>query len=98
MPALTGTETALPNHDWEALLQSAKKLAIEAGIYSYPFPSEYGGRNGSNLGMAIIREHLAAKGLGLHNDLQNEHSIVGNNIGLLLLLEYGSEEQKSRVA
>ncbi|MEJ0043435.1 MAG: hypothetical protein WDM81_14975 [Rhizomicrobium sp.] len=22
--------------------------------------------------MAIIREHLAAKGLGLHNDLQNE--------------------------
>jgi len=85
----------LPNHDWEALLQSAKKLAIEAGIYSYPFPSAYGGRNGSNLGMAIIREHLAAKGLGLHNDLQNEHSIVGNNIGLLLLLEYGSEEQKA---
>jgi alkylation response protein AidB-like acyl-CoA dehydrogenase len=28
--------------------------------------------------MAIIREHLAAKGLGLHNDLQNESSIVGN--------------------
>ena len=45
--------------------------------------------------MAIIREHLAAKGLGLHNDLQNEHSIVGNNIGLLLMLEYGTEQQKS---
>ena len=28
--------------------------------------------------MAVIREHFAAKGLGLHNDLQNEHSIVGN--------------------
>ena len=28
--------------------------------------------------MAIIREHLAHKGLGLHNDLQNESSIVGN--------------------
>jgi acyl-CoA dehydrogenase len=28
--------------------------------------------------MAIIREHLAHKGLGLHNDLQNENSIVGN--------------------
>ena len=41
---------------------------------------------GGNLGMAIIREHLAAKGLGLHNDLQNEHSVVGNNIGLLLML------------
>lgn len=85
----------LPNEVWEALLATAKKLAIEAGIFSYPFPTEHGGRNGSNLGMAIIREHLAVKGLGLHNDLQNEHSIVGNNIGLLLMLEYGTEQQKA---
>jgi hypothetical protein len=27
---------------------------------------------------AVIRMHLAKKGLGLFNDLQNEHSIVGN--------------------
>ncbi|MGB1141949.1 MAG: acyl-CoA dehydrogenase, partial [Halioglobus sp.] len=74
----------LPNEEWEDLLRQAKELAIEAGIYSYPFPAEHGGRDGNNLGMAIIREHLAAKGLGLHNDLQNEHSIVGNNVGLLL--------------
>ncbi len=86
----------LPNEEWEALLYEAKRLAIEAGIFSYPFPAEHGGRDGSNLGMAIIREHLAAKGLGLHNDLQNEHSIVGNNVGLLLLLEYGTEEQKAQ--
>jgi alkylation response protein AidB-like acyl-CoA dehydrogenase len=46
--------------------------------------------------MAIIREHLAAKGLGLHNDLQNEHSVVGNNIGLLLMLEYGTPEQQDQ--
>ncbi|NCF20824.1 MAG: acyl-CoA dehydrogenase [Haliea sp.] len=85
----------LPNEAWEALLRKARGLAIEAGIFSYPFPAEHGGRNGSNLGMAIIREHLASKGLGLHNDLQNEHSVVGNNIGLLLLLEYGSEAQKA---
>ena len=45
--------------------------------------------------MAVIREHLATKGLGLHNDLQNEHSIVGNNVGLLLMLEYGTDEQKA---
>jgi alkylation response protein AidB-like acyl-CoA dehydrogenase len=45
--------------------------------------------------MAIIREHLAAKGLGLHNDLQNEHSIVGNNVGLLLMINYGNDEQKA---
>lgn len=86
----------LPNEEWEALLQQAKNLAIDAGIYSYPFPAEHGGRDGNNLGMAIIREHLAAKGLGLHNDLQNEHSVVGNNIGLLLMLEYGTEEQKAQ--
>ena len=28
--------------------------------------------------MAIVREHLARRGLGLHNDLQNESSIIGN--------------------
>ena len=45
--------------------------------------------------MAIIREHLARKGLGLFNDLQNEHSIVGNNVGLLLMIAYGTDEQKA---
>jgi alkylation response protein AidB-like acyl-CoA dehydrogenase len=84
----------LPNEEWEQLLHKAKQLAIEAGIFSYPFPPEHGGRGGSNLGMAIIREHLAVQGLGLHNDLQNEHSVVGNNIGLLLMLEYGTPEQQ----
>ena len=86
----------LPNEEWEALLLEAKRLADEAGHFRYPFPKEYGGREGTNLDMAVIREHLAAKGLGLHNDLQNEHSIVGNNVGLLLLLHYGSEEQKAQ--
>lgn len=84
----------LPNEEWERLLRDAKDLAIEAGIFHYPFPAEYGGRDGGNLGMAIIREHLAAKGLGLHNDLQNEHSIVGNSVGLLLMLEYGTQAQQ----
>ena len=27
-----------------------------------PFPAEYGGRDGTNLGMAVIREHLASQG------------------------------------
>ena len=85
----------LPNEDWEALLVKAKRVADVAGHYRYPLPEEYGGSNGTNLDMAIIREHLAAMGLGLHNDLQNEHSIVGNNVGLLLMIEYGTEEQKA---
>jgi alkylation response protein AidB-like acyl-CoA dehydrogenase len=85
----------LPSEDWERLLAEARRRADAAGHYRYPFPKEFGGRDGSNLAMAIIREHLAAKGLGLHNDLQNEHSIVGNNVGLLLMLHYGSDAQKA---
>ena len=86
----------LPNEEWEALLAQARRLADQAGHYRYPFPKAYGGRDGTNLGMALIREHLAAKGLGLHNDLQTEHSIVGNNVGLLMMIHYGSEQQKER--
>ncbi len=85
----------LPNEEWEALMGEARRRADAAGHHRYPFPKEYGGREGTNLGMAVIREHLAAKGLGLHNDLQTEHSIVGNNVGLLLMLNYGTEEQKA---
>ncbi len=85
----------LPNEGWEALLGEARRRADAAGHYRYPFPARYGGRDGTNLGMAIIREHLARRGLGLHNDLQNEHSIVGNNVGLMLMLHYGTEQQKS---
>ena len=85
----------LPAQEWEDLLKQARGLADAAGHLRYPLPAEYGGKDGTNLGMAIIREHLARKGLGLHNDLQNEHSIVGNNVGLLLMLNYGSEEQKA---
>ncbi len=85
----------LPNEEWEALLARARQVADAAGHYRYPFPKQYGGREGTNLDMAVIREHLAHKGLGLHNDLQTEHSVVGNNVGLLLMLAYGTGEQKA---
>ena len=85
----------LPRADWEALLAEAKRRVDAAGHFRYPFPREFGGRDGTNLGMAVIREHLTSKGLGLHCDLQNEHAIVGNNISLLLMLHYGSDAQKA---
>ncbi|TVS14797.1 MAG: acyl-CoA dehydrogenase family protein [Gammaproteobacteria bacterium] len=85
----------LPNEEWEQLLHKAKRLADKAGHYRYAAPKEYGGSECGNLAMAIIREHLAVKGLGLHNDLQNEHSIVGNNVGLLLMGTYGTDAQKA---
>jgi alkylation response protein AidB-like acyl-CoA dehydrogenase len=85
----------LPNEEWEALLAEARRRADAAGHYRYPFPERYGGRDGTNLGMAVIREHLARRGLGLHCDLQNEHAIVGNNVGLLLMLAHGTDEQQA---
>jgi acyl-CoA dehydrogenase len=85
----------LPSEEWEALLGEMRRRADAAGHYRYAYPEEYGGKDGSNLGMAIIREHLARKGLGLHNDLQNESSIVGNNVGLLLMRHHGTEAQKA---
>lgn len=87
----------VPKSEWEALLAEARHRADRAGFFRYPFPVEFGGRGGSNLDMAVIREHLSARGLGLHCDLQTEHSVVGNNVSLLLMLEYGSKEQKARL-
>lgn len=84
----------VPRREWEELLAEARRLADQAGHFRFAMPKEYGGKDGSNLSMAIIRDHLAAKGLGLHNDLQNEHSIVGNSVGALLMLAYGNEAHK----
>jgi acyl-CoA dehydrogenase len=83
----------LPRPEWETLLKEARKVADEAGHLRFPLPSEFGGKDGSNLAMTVIREHLAARGLGLHNDLQNEHSIVANNPFVLLFRDFGTPEQ-----
>ena len=84
----------VPRKDWEELLREMRRRADAAGFFRYHLPKKFGGQEGSNLGMAIIREHLAAKGLGLHNDLQNESSIVGNFPTVLMMEQYGSEQQK----
>src|SRR6516162_2474781 len=87
----------LPRKEWEALLRKAKDLADEAGHLRFAVPKRYRGKDGSNLWMAVIREHFASKGLGLHNDLQNEHSIVGNFPVVTMLDRYGSEAQKAMI-
>jgi alkylation response protein AidB-like acyl-CoA dehydrogenase len=84
-----------PRREWEALLAEMRRRADAAGHLRYALPKQVGGRDGSNLGMAIIREHLAARGLGLHNDLQNEASIVGNFPGVIMMLRFGTPEQKA---
>jgi alkylation response protein AidB-like acyl-CoA dehydrogenase len=44
--------------------------------------------------MAVIREHLAHKGLGLHNDLQDESSIVGNFPQVIMMDRFGTDAQR----
>ena len=86
----------LPREDWEALLWEMRRRADAAGHFRYALPEEFGGQNGSNLAMARIREYLASKGLGLHNDLQNETSIVGNLMTPMMVRDFGTADQKAR--
>ena len=85
----------VPRPEWEALLREMRLRADAAGWLRWALPEEYGGHGASNLEMAIIREHLATKGLGLHNDLQNESSIVGNFPTVLMMRDFGTEAQKA---
>ncbi len=84
----------LPRHEWEQLLRAATRKADAAGHWRFSAPKKYGGKDGSNLWMAVIRDHFAQKGLGLHNDLQNEHSIVGNFPFVAMFETFGTPEQQ----
>src|SRR5690349_23942653 len=84
----------LPRREWEALLAEMRRRADAAGHLRYSLPRVLGGQEASNLAMAVVREHLAAKGLGLHNDLQNEASIVGNFPTVQMMWEFGTPAQK----
>ena len=85
-----------PRKDWEDVLAEMRRRSDKAGLLRYALPKRYGGRDGTNLGMAVIREHLAAKGLGLHNDLQNESSVVGNFPTVKMWENYGTDAQKKQ--
>lgn len=92
----------LPTPQWEALLSQARLLADQAGFYRFPLPKEYGGaaNPNTNLWMCAIRLHLSSHpiyggGVSLANDLQNEHSVVGNFPDILMLHHWGSAHQKA---
>jgi len=84
----------IPRREWEDLLSEMRSRADAAGWLRYGLPASLGGRDGTNLDMAVIREHLAAKGLGLHNDLQDESSIVGNFPQVIMVERFGTETQR----
>lgn len=84
----------IPARAWEDLLNEMRRRADAAGWLRYGLPASLGGRDGTNVDMAVIREHLAAKGLGLHNDLQDESSVVGNFPQVIMMERFGTEEQR----
>jgi alkylation response protein AidB-like acyl-CoA dehydrogenase len=86
----------IPTRRWREVMLTARRLADKAGFYRYPLPEALGGRSGSNLAMAIIREHLARRGPGLHAELSHEASVVANLPLALVLHEYGTDEQRER--
>lgn len=92
----------LPTPAWENLLTKARNLADKAGFYRFPIPKQYGGQGHPDtaLWMCALRFHMASHpvyggGLSLANDLQNEHSVVGNFPDLLMLHHWGSQKQKA---
>ncbi|MFI6367637.1 acyl-CoA dehydrogenase family protein [Nocardia sp. NPDC050630] len=87
----------LPRPEWEELLADVRRRADVAGFYRYALPKELGGSDGSDTAMAAVREHLAHRGLGLHNDLQNEHSVVGNLVFAHLVHLFGTEAQREEL-
>lgn len=84
----------IPARAWEDLLGEMRRRADAAGWLRYGLPASLEGRDGSNVDMAVIREHLAAKGLGLHNDLQDESSIVGNFPQVIMMERFGTDTQR----
>jgi acyl-CoA dehydrogenase len=83
--------------EWEELLAEVRRRADAAGWFRYGIPASLGGGGGGNLELAVIREHLAHRGLGLHNDLQTEHSVVGNLVFVELLDRFGTAEQREEL-
>src|SRR4051812_27174676 len=84
----------IPTERWREMLAEARRRSIAAGLYKLPFPSDIGGGDLSNLAMAVVREHLAKRGPGLHAELSHEASVLANQPLVLVLHEYGTEEQK----
>jgi alkylation response protein AidB-like acyl-CoA dehydrogenase len=87
----------IPREDWEELLGEVRRRADAAGYWRFALPAELGGSDGSNLEVAILREHLAHLGLGLHNELQNEFSVIGNLMLVELVHGFGSTAQRQEL-
>ena len=68
----------VPTRRWREIMSEARRLADGAGFYRYPLPKALGGQDATNVAMALVREHLAHRGPGLHAELSHEASVVAN--------------------
>jgi acyl-CoA dehydrogenase len=84
----------VPSAEWESLLEQMMQRADRAGLWRFGLPRELGGRGGSNLALAVVREHLNRLGIGLHNDPQSEISLIGNFPTVILAHEFGTPAQQ----
>jgi acyl-CoA dehydrogenase len=84
----------VPSAPWRDLLAEMHRRADAAGWLRLMLPSDVGGKDASQLLLAAIREKLAIIGVGLHNPLDKEISVVANNPLALLIHKYGSADQR----
>ena len=85
-----------PREEFEELVREMKRRADKAGFLRLGLPKEVGGSEMSNLGVVVIREHLSARGLGLHGNLPDESSIVPSMPMVHIMHAYGSPQQKDK--
>jgi acyl-CoA dehydrogenase len=95
--ARTASDTGLPSPQWRELITEMQRRSDAAGWLRWTLPVEIGGQDASYLEVAAIREHLALRGIGLHNPLEQEISVVANNPSAILLHAFGSAEQKAEL-
>jgi len=85
----------VPSEGWELLVAEMRRRADAAGWLRWGLPERLGGHGASNLEMAYIREHLGAKGVGLHDDALYESSVVGNFPVVSMFDSVASPEQRA---
>ena len=95
MPAPTGTTTVFRRGSGRICSPRCAGVPTKPAGCATDCQRRWVAGTAANVDMAVIREHLAHKGLGLHNDLQNESSIVGNFPQVIMMERFGTDEQRA---
>lgn len=85
----------IPSREWEELIREMRRRADRAGWLRWGLPERLGGHGASHLEMAHLREHLARRGVGLHDDALYESSVVGNFPIVVMFDAVASDEQRA---